>query len=74
MIELITELPAWIKETFSYTNSSITTPIRTYRDNEAVRLYNAILIRLESYQSRHWKEEGIIRVAHLIRNYDLLDK
>ena len=73
MIELIRELPAWIRATFSYTNNTITTPKRTYRDGEAVRLYNAIHIRLESYQSRYWEEEGIIRVAHLIRNYDLLD-
>ena len=73
MRELIRELPAWIRATFSYTNNTITTPKRTYRDNEAVRLYKAIVIRLKSYQSRYWEEEGIIRVAHLIRNYDLLD-
>ena len=74
MRELIRELPDWIRETFSYTNNSITTPIRTYRDSEAVRLYNAILIRLEAFQSKYWEEEGINKVAHLIRNYDLLDK
>ena len=73
MRELIRELPSWIRATFSYTNNSITTPKRTYRDGEVVRLYNAILIRLESYQSKYWEEEGIHKVAHLIRNYDLLD-
>ena len=73
MRELIRQLPSLIRATFSYTNNSITTPKRTYRDNEAVRLYNAIVIRLTSYQSKYWQEEGIIRVAHLIRNYDLLD-
>ena len=73
MRELIRELPAWIRATFIYTNNSITTPKRTYRDGEVIRLYNAILIRLTSYQSRYWQEEGTYKVAHLIRNYDLLD-
>ena len=73
MTELIKDLPPAIIATFSYTNNTITTPKRTYRDGEVVRLYNAIVMRLASYQSRYWEEEGIYKVAHLIRNYDLLD-
>ena len=73
MREIISTLPFLIRLTFSYTNNSITTPIRTYRHNEVSRFLNAVLIRLDAYKAKYWEKQGIIKVADIIRNYDLLD-